>query len=95
MPTLRQLIIDLLHDEMVNAIDISQILSIREKEVYDHLAHISRSLNAKGEKLLIDPYCCLNCGFVFKDRHRFNRPGRCPQCKGGHIRMATYTIVNK
>ena len=68
------------------------ILSIREKEVYDHLEHISRSASAKGLKLIVTPFQCLNCGFLFKDRQRFTRPGRCPQCKGGHIRMATYRV---
>lgn len=93
MPTVRQQIIAILQQDALNAIDLSQLLSVREKEVYDHLAHISRSLTAKKQKLLIDPYCCLGCGYLFKDRQRFNRPGRCPQCKGGHIKMATYRIM--
>ena len=93
MVTIRLQIIALLKQDELNAIDISQMVSVREKEVYEHLAHISRSLKAKKLKLLIDPYCCLSCGYVFKDRDRFTRPGRCPQCKGGHVRMATYRIV--
>lgn len=92
MPTVRQQIIALLEEEDLNALDISQSLSIREKEVYEHLAHIKRSLAAQKKKLLISPYQCLACGYLFKERSRFNRPGRCPHCKGGHIRMATYHI---
>ncbi len=72
--------------------EISQGVSIREKEVYEHLEHISRSLAASGKKLRIQPYACLSCGYVFKVRNRFKRPGRCPQCKESHIRMATYHI---
>ena len=92
MPTVRQQIIEMLKQDDLNAIDISKMVSVREKEVYEHLAHISRSLKAKSQKLLIDPYFCLSCGYVFKDRHRFTRPGRCPKCKSGHVRMATYRI---
>jgi len=83
----------MLKEDELNAIDISQMVSVRKKEVYEHLAHISRSLKAKSQKLLIDPYCCLICGYVFKDRDRFTRPGRCPKCKGGYVRMATYRIL--
>ena len=93
MPTVRQQIIEMLKEDELNAIDISRMASVREKEVYEHLAHISRSLKAKSQKLLIDPYYCLSCGYVFKDRDRFTRPGRCPKCKSGHVRMATYRIL--
>lgn len=92
MATIRQQLIELLQNQEVNARDISQILSIREKEVYDHLEHINRSIRTKGQKLLVSPFQCLGCGFLFKDRYRFDRPGRCPHCKEGHIRMATYRI---
>ncbi|NOQ46043.1 MAG: transcriptional regulator [Desulfobulbaceae bacterium] len=90
METIRRQIITLLSDSEMNAIELSQMLSIREKEVYEHLFHIGRSLAAQGNKLIIHPYRCLGCGYFFKDRSRFNRPGRCPVCKGSHIQMATY-----
>ena len=92
MATIRQQIIALLQGEDVNALEISQLLSIREKEVYEHLDHINRTLSSQGKRLLVRPYACLKCGFSFKDRHRFTRPGRCPRCKGGHISMASYHI---
>lgn len=92
MATLRKRMIELLRDEELDALDLSALLSIREKEVYEHLPHIAKSLASSGEKLIVEPYRCLNCDFVFKDRDRLNRPGRCPRCKEGHIRMATYTI---
>ena len=80
MPTIRQQIIEMLKEDELNAIDISQMVSVREKEVYEHLAHISRSLKAKSQKLLIDPYCCLSCGYVFNtDFHsRSNRQSNTP-----------------
>lgn len=93
MGTIREQIIALLSQEQLNAIDISQMVSIREREVYEHLEHISHSLARKGKKLVFNPYECLGCGYVFKKRKRFDRPGRCPSCKGGHISMATYYIL--
>jgi transcriptional regulator len=95
MPTIRQQIIELLQAREYTALEISQILSIREREVYDHLQHIERSLARQGEKLALTPYACLHCGYIFADRSRWNRPGRCPHCKGGHIRMAGYRIVSE
>lgn len=82
-----------MREEELDALDLSQILSIREKEVYDHLPHIAKSVAATGEKLVVHPYDCMKCGYTFKERSRFNRPGRCPQCREGHIQMATYSIA--
>ena len=90
--SLRQQIMDLLSEEELNALEISQAVGIGEKEVPLHLEHIIRTLGAKGKKLLVSPYTCLGCGYQFKDRKRLQRPGRCPRCKGSHIRMATYRI---
>lgn len=92
MLTLRQRMIELLREEELDAMDISSVLSIREKEVYGHLPHIARSLDRANEKLVISPYCCQVCDYVFNKRSRFDRPGRCPRCKEGHIQMARYSI---
>ncbi len=92
MSTLRKRMIELLREEELDAMELSQILSIREKEVYEHLPHIARTLEASGEQLVITPYLCLHCGYSFSGRVRFDRPSRCPSCRQTHIRMATYTI---
>lgn len=84
---------DLLREEELNARELSQALSIMEKEVYFHLEHIERSLARQGLQLVISPYTCLSCGFKFSERKRWDRPGRCPRCKEGHIRMAGYRIA--
>ncbi len=90
--SLRQQIMDLLNEEELNALEISQAVGISEKEVPFHLEHIIRTLGREGKKLLVSPYICLGCGYIFKDRKRLQRPGRCPSCKGSHIKMATYRI---
>ena len=95
MSTIRQQIIELLQHEQMNARDLSQVLSIMEKEVYDHLEHITRTLAAQKKKLIVIPCECMSCGFVFESRKKFSKPGRCPKCKQGHIRMAEYRVAEK
>ena len=90
--TIRQRIITLLSEQEMGARELSQVMGIREKEVYDHLSHITRSLAARGKKLNVQPYSCLGCGYVFQDRKRFTRPSRCPRCKESRLQEATYRI---
>jgi len=90
--TLRQGMIALLKVEECGVRDISQALHISEKEVADHLAHIRRSLSDSPQGLAICPAECLACGFVFKDRRRFSRPGRCPLCRQTRITMPRFSI---
>lgn len=92
MSTIRHQIIALLEKEALNAIELSQGLGIREKEVYEHLPHIARSVTAQGKRFVIDPSRCLKCGYVFEDRKRFTRPGRCPRCRETYIRKPSYWI---
>lgn len=86
---------DLLSEKELNDLEISHAVSIGEKEVPGHLEHIIRTLAKGSMKLHIAPYTCLSCGYSFKDRKRLQRPGRCPRCKGSHIKMATYRIGPK
>ncbi|MGW8162040.1 MAG: transcriptional regulator, partial [Desulfobulbales bacterium] len=44
--------------------DLSQALSIPEKDVMGHLPHLERSLRSRSGKLVEIPYKCLSCGFV-------------------------------
>ncbi|MEA3358956.1 MAG: transcriptional regulator [Thermodesulfobacteriota bacterium] len=90
--TIRQQIINLLNDDDFSAREISQAIGIKEKEVYDHLGHVSRSISAQNKMLTILPAQCLSCGYVFKNRKRFTRPSRCPRCKNSHIETPKYRI---
>ena len=90
--TIRHQIISLLSEGEMSAIQLSQELKIREKEVYEHLPHIARSVAAQGKKLLIQPSRCLKCGYVFEGRTRFTRPSRCPQCKATYLQRPSYWI---
>ncbi len=92
METIRQRIMECLINGPMTARDLSQSLGIREKEVYEHLGHIVRSVEAQGKTLRIHPAECLQCGFVFKGRKRYTKPGRCPQCKKTHVQWPAYEI---
>jgi hypothetical protein len=94
MPTLRQQIIELLTDGEMDARELSREVGIKEKEVIEHLSHISRSLAVKGKKLTIRSAECLLCGYVFEKRQRFTRPGRCPRCKKSHLQSPGFYIAN-
>ena len=92
METIRQQMINLLSEMELNAIELSQDLGIREREVYEHLPHIARSVTSQGKKLVIEPSRCLKCGYVFEGRKRFTRPGRCPRCRETYIQRPTFRV---
>ena len=91
--TIRQEIIELLSSEKLTIRDISQAISLPEKEIISHLSHIDRSLQRQGRKLVVTPYSCRTCNFVFENRARLTKPGRCPKCKNSHIKVAQFTIT--
>ena len=92
MRTLRQQIIDLLNQEVMTALDISQAVRVSEKDVYRHLAHIEKTVAGQGRKLSFKPCTCLACGFTFADRRRLTRPGRCPRCRESRISHPLFRI---
>ncbi|GAB4336052.1 MAG: transcriptional regulator [Desulfobulbaceae bacterium] len=93
MATIRQQMIDLLEEQEMNVRDLSQELHIMEEEVYDHLAHIERTLSREGKQIRVEPFQCLSCGYRFEDRRKWTRPGRCPVCRKSRIRQAVYRIT--
>ncbi len=92
MQTIRQTLIDLLSGEPLGARELSRVLGIREEEVCDHLVHIERTAGARRKKLTTLPFACLDCGFVFRDRKHFTRPGKCPRCRGTHIETPRFQL---
>jgi len=90
--TIRQRMLSLLGEREMSARELSQALGIKEREVYDHLNHIARSVAAQGGRLAVVPLRCLACGYVFEERRRFTRPSRCPRCKKSHIETPVYHL---
>jgi transcriptional regulator len=92
--TIRQNIIFLLSGQELDARDLSQELGLKEKEIYEHLVHIERSVAASRGRFVITPSQCLLCGYVFEDRRRLTRPGRCPQCRRSKIQNPSFRILS-
>jgi predicted Zn-ribbon and HTH transcriptional regulator len=92
--TIRQQIAELLKGAEYTAREISKILRVREREVYDHLPHVEKSLGPRVS-IVSQPARCLNCGFVFKKRTRLTTPGRCPVCRSEHISDPVYKLPEK
>lgn len=90
--SIRKQIMRLLQDEEMSAMDLSRRIGIGEKEVYDHLPKVNRSLTASGAKVEIIPSRCIGCGFIFAKRTRFTEPGRCPKCRGTHIQRPRFRV---
>ena len=84
-----------LAEQPLTAHELSARVSIREKDVAHHLEHLARSLVREGEKLVVDPAVCEDCGFVFKKRERLDSPSRCPVCKSERIRSPRFSIEKR
>jgi len=91
--TLRRQIIALLYGREMDARDLSQELGLTEKEVYEHLVHVKRSVAATGGRFIVTPSQCLLCGYVFEDRRRLTRPGRCPSCRRSKLMNPSFRIL--
>ena len=92
MKTIRKQLIACLSEHEASGRELSKIVGISEKEVYEHLPHIARTVNAQRKKIIITPSQCLSCNYIFKDRKRFSPPSRCPQCKSEHLQDPVYRI---
>ena len=93
MPTIREQMMDLLLEGEYDVYEISQHLNVQEKDVYQHLSHITKTLAPRKRRLNIVPAVCISCGFRFKERRRFKKPGRCPMCRSERIRPPLYGIT--
>jgi transcriptional regulator len=91
--TIRHKIISILKGQPLSAKEISQDIGISEKEVYEHLEHIKQTVSKSGHILGITPSECNKCGFVFKKRERFKKPGKCPDCVSESISVPLFLIV--
>lgn len=90
--TIRQQVVELLAEHPMRVRDLSKALGVSEKDVCGHLEHIQRSVSGQGKRFEMIPCECLSCGYVFKDRSRVKKPGRCPKCRQSHISEAMFRI---
>ena len=91
MITIRQALKELLREEALSALEISQRLSISEKEVYEHLEHLARA-PGPGLRFHLVPASCRRCGFTFAKRQRLTTPSRCPVCRQESIKRPRFAL---
>jgi transcriptional regulator len=91
MTTIRRTLAQLLFEGEFSARDLSRLLSIREREVYEHLPHVAKSIGNLST-IISTPARCLDCGFVFKKRERLTTPGKCPVCRSEAVSPPLYGI---
>jgi predicted Zn-ribbon and HTH transcriptional regulator len=75
-----------------SARDLSGAVGLREKEVPEHLEHIEKSARARGERLVVEPATCADCGFRFVGRTRMTKPGACPECRSTRIDPPLFSL---
>jgi predicted Zn-ribbon and HTH transcriptional regulator len=92
MSTPRQAMKELLAEQSRSSLELSQLLSLSEKEVLGHLAHLARA-PGPGKHFHLTPAVCRHCGFVFKKRDRLTRPSRCPRCRHQSISRPRFALV--
>jgi predicted Zn-ribbon and HTH transcriptional regulator len=90
--SIRQRIKAFLSEQELDAGELARELGLKEKEVYEHLEHVERSVAAAGGRFILTPSRCLLCGYVFEGRKRLTRPGRCPQCRRSKIQNPSFRI---
>jgi len=90
--TIRQGIMTALKGNPLSAKELSGAIRISEKEVYEHLDHIQKSIQQSGNRLVVTPAECRRCGFVFSKREKLKKPGRCPMCRNESIEEPLFEI---
>ncbi|MCX5717128.1 MAG: transcriptional regulator [Nitrospirae bacterium] len=90
--TIRRSIISIIEGQTLSAKEISGSVSIPEKEVYEHLEHIRKTVNTIDAHLVITSAECAKCGFVFRKRERLKKPGKCPICRSEFIHEPLFLI---
>jgi len=93
--TVRHQIMTTLTGREMSAREISGEIRISEKEVYQHLEHVRKSLDAHGMELTVMPARCRKCGFEFVKREKLKKPGKCPVCRGESIEEPLFSVDRK
>jgi hypothetical protein len=90
--TLRRRIISMLKERPFTGKELSGQLRISEKDVYEHLEHIRKTMNKGPHRLAVVPARCKRCGFVFRKRGRLKSPGKCPMCRSESVDESQFSV---
>jgi transcriptional regulator len=92
--TPRQALKILLLEQERSVRELSQLLSLSEKEILTHLEHLAKA-PGPGYQFVLIPARCRQCGFVFKKRDRLTTPSRCPLCRQTAIARPRYALKSR
>ena len=90
--TLRRRIVSMLRERPFTGKELSGYLRISERDVYDHLEHIRKTMNKGPYRLHVVPARCERCGFVFRKRGRLKSPGKCPMCRSESLEETRFSV---
>jgi predicted Zn-ribbon and HTH transcriptional regulator len=90
--TIREALASALREAPMTARELSARVGIRERDVAEHLEHLARSLEARGDALRVVPASCVECGYVFRKRERLSRPSACPSCRSTRIDPPAFRV---
>ena len=90
--TPRERLLCALSEEPRSARVLSKLAGLAEREVFDHLQFLQKTLKTRGQRLVLTPATCLDCHFVFRKRERLTRPGRCPVCRSTHLSEPLFSL---
>lgn len=81
--TRRQELASLLEARVIGFEELRREFAVPARALEDDLRHLRRSLEARGQDLVVEPAACEACGFVFRDRdaRHLRAPSRCPRCR--------------
>ncbi len=90
--TLRQKITSAIKGKTLSVREISATVRASEKEIYNHLSHIQKTIDTSSLTFIVSPAECRKCGFTFTKRAKLKRPGKCPLCRGETILGPFFSI---
>jgi predicted Zn-ribbon and HTH transcriptional regulator len=90
--TLRRRIVSMLKEQSSTGKELSGQLRIPEKDVFEHLEHIRKTMNKGPYRLMVVPARCERCGFVFRKRGRLKAPGKCPMCRSESVEEPQFSV---
>lgn len=91
--TIRQLIMQRITGTFCSSRQLAELVGVPERQVEDHLTHVAKSVaRDRTRRFVMEPSCCRDCGFVFRERTRLTRPSRCPRCRSEALSPPRYGI---
>lgn len=82
-------------DAAYTARELSERIGVSERDVMAHLEHLGRGARGHGDRLVVEPARCGDCGFEFKKRERLSRPSRCPVCKSERVDAPRFRLQQR